>query len=188
MKWLLWLGAVLVGLAAIGKRNQGPSDAPEDTGDGLSDPVNILTDAVDAVTEGVQTVVDTITAKPPDLPAALNPATDRIAVAIAAAEGFNVPGSVPNRNHNPGDLRLDVNGKGVGKDELGFIKYATDEDGWDALRHQVSLMLNNKSHVYNNGMTIHQVAQKYTATAQAEWASIVASALGVSVDTPLSMI
>jgi hypothetical protein len=128
----------------------------------------------------------------PDDPAAvsapltpLSSAVQRLAVAIAAAEGFSVPGSVPNRNHNPGDLRVDTTGKGIGKDELGFIRYANDSDGWEALHVQVELMLTDRSHIYTSNMTITETSTHYTTTAQAAWASIVAQQLGVSTSTKL---
>jgi hypothetical protein len=122
-----------------------------------------------------------------DIPITDISAVDRIATAIAAAEGFSIPGSRPGRNHNPGDLTVDTTGKGVGRDGI-FIVYATDSDGWDALRQQVQLMLNNTSKVYNNGMTIADVAARYTTTDQAAWAAIVARELGVTQDTTLAEI
>ena len=111
--------------------------------------------------------------------------TDALAEAIAYAEGFFVPGSRPARNHNPGDLTVDTTGAGVGHDGM-FIVYANDGDGWAALKKQVSLMLTNASQIYNNQMTIRQVAQLYTTTDQLAWATTVAGRLGVSMDTKLA--
>ncbi len=110
---------------------------------------------------------------------------DSLAEAIAYAEGFFVAGSRAARNHNPGDLTVDVTGKGIGKDGI-FIVYASDADGWDALKHQVNLMLTNASQIYNNQMTIREVASRYTTTDQLAWATNVAARLGVSMDTKLS--
>lgn len=112
---------------------------------------------------------------------------DKFAKGIATAEGFYVAGSRPNRNHNPGDLTIDVTGKSVGMDGM-YVKYANDADGWEALRKQVRMMFDNTSRVYNSTLTIKQVAAKYTTTAVAAWANIVAGYMGVSVDTRLDQL
>jgi hypothetical protein len=115
-----------------------------------------------------------------DVPQAL---IDAIAHAIAVAEGFFVAGSRPARNHNPGDLTRDLTGKGVGVDGA-YIKYGSDEDGFEALNTQVSLMFSG-SHVYSPAMTILEIAQRYTTTDQDAWARIVAGHLGVDINTRL---
>ena len=117
----------------------------------------------------------------------MNPAViARIADAIAFAEGFYAPGSRPRRNNNPGDLERDVTGKAAGMDGS-YVIYATVQDGWDALKHQVSLMFEG-SHIYNSSMTIAQVAVHYTATQSGVWAANVAARLGVNVATRLNEI
>ncbi len=99
----------------------------------------------------------------------------RIARAISVAEGFNVPGSLAQRNHNPGNLtKLDGT----------FQVYASDTEGWNALYAYVSRMLSG-SGLYASGATIYDASRIYTATQQDEWAINVASQLGVSIDTPL---
>jgi len=108
----------------------------------------------------------------------------RIAWAIARAEGFLVAGSRPKRNHNPGNLTQDLTGKAIGRDGL-YVIYATDEDGLEALKKQVGLMLSGKSKVYKPTMTILEVAERYTTTEQEDWARNVARGLGVSIRTPL---
>lgn len=108
----------------------------------------------------------------------------KIAVAIATAEGFYVTNSRAQRNHNPGNMRADLTGKSVGVDADGFVQYATDDDGWDNLKKQVSLFFTGPSH-FNPNQTIQEVANIYTSTAQSEWATIVATELGVSTDTQL---
>lgn len=117
----------------------------------------------------------------------LDIATNAFATAIAYAEGFYVNGSRPQRNNNPGDLTVDTIGKGIGMDGP-FIVYATPDDGWDALRQQVRLILTNTSRIYNTDMTIQDVANRYTTTDQSAWAMNVASKLGVSPDTKVSSI
>lgn len=110
----------------------------------------------------------------------------KIADAIAFAEGFYVPGSRPRRNNNPGDLERDVTGKGVGMDGP-YVIYATPQDGWDALKHQVMLMFAG-SHVYQPSMTIAEMASHYTSTEAGPWSLNVARRLGVPVTTQLDQI
>ena len=107
----------------------------------------------------------------------------RIADAIAWAEGFFVPGSRPHRNNNPGDLERDVTGKRVGFDGP-YVVYATFEDGWEALEHQVRLMFGG-SRIYKPSMTIAEVARHWTATNPEAWAKNVAARLWVGVNTRL---
>lgn len=114
---------------------------------------------------------------------------DKLAYAIAFAEGFFTAGSRPQRNHNPGDLETDITGAGVGFDGP-YVIYGSDSDGWAALTQQANLMFGG-SHVYNPSMTISQVAFHYAdgtddPQGAADWASNVASKLGVTVDTTLS--
>lgn len=111
-----------------------------------------------------------------------------LADGIELAEGAGVAGSRPARNNNPGDLRLDTIGKSTGVDDAGFQVYATYEDGREALEKQVRLMLTNTSHIYNENMTVLQVAVRYTTTDQEAWAWNVASAAGVTPDTPINQI
>lgn len=115
----------------------------------------------------------------------LNVAINALSTAIAYAEGFYVNGSRPQRNHNPGDLTVDTIGKGIGKDGP-FIIYANVNDGWEALKRQVSLILTNTSGIYNTDMTIMDMARRYTTTEQSAWAMNVASKLGVSPETKIS--
>lgn len=109
---------------------------------------------------------------------------EKIAQAIATAEGFYVPGSRPARNHNPGDLTIDTIGQTVGRDGV-YVVYSDDATGWAALRQQVQLMFSG-SHIYNPAMSILEVAANYTATDQMAWAKTVATKLGVSINTRLS--
>lgn len=124
------------------------------------------------------------------LKSANNSVVSRIALAIARAEGFYVSGSVPQRNNNPGNLRLDVIGgaTAVGTGAGNFMRYATAEDGMRDLQQQVRLMLTGQSAHYNPNMTIIEVARKYTTTQQVEWATNVARTLGVTIYTKLSEI
>jgi hypothetical protein len=111
----------------------------------------------------------------------------RFARGIATVEGFYVRNSRPARNHNPGNLTLDIQGggAGIGKDGI-YIKYASDADGWADLFSQVRMMFNNTSRRYHREMSIRDVAQRYTRTDQSAWARGVAGQLGVTIDTRLS--
>ena len=119
----------------------------------------------------------------------LSSAIQLFAEGIALAEGFYVSGSRAARNHNPGNITLDITGTGVGMDGM-FIVYANDADGWDALRKQVQLILTDTSNIYNSAMTLREIGQKYASTStpaeQLNWAINVASKLGLDIDTPVS--
>jgi hypothetical protein len=116
-----------------------------------------------------------------------SPIVRRFAEAIAHAEGFYVTGSLPQLYNNPGDLTLDVNGRGVGVGEQNLIQYATTEDGWDALYTQVQKMFDGTSLHYDPSMSILEVAQHYAGDWQ-NWANNVSSYLGVSKATTLDQL
>src|SRR5438552_18957823 len=106
----------------------------------------------------------------------------RLSRAIATAEGFfatinkEEARNRPQRNMNPGDLKLDTIGQKIGLDKDNFIIYPSHEVGWAALRQQVRLMYNG-SKIYNPEMTILEVAQHYTVNDSEQWAAIVATEL-----------
>lgn len=112
-----------------------------------------------------------------------------LADAIQFAEGYSVPGSIPNTLNNPGDLTVDITGTGIGSVN-GFVQYSSYTDGRAALEQQAADMLTGPpmSSIYNPAMTIAQVAAEYTKTEVSAWASNVASFLGVSVNTPIGQI
>ena len=100
---------------------------------------------------------------------------NRIAVAFANAEGFYVPGSLPQRIHNPGDLEEGDRGYGVLEGKTIFFN---DADGWAALYTQVERMLSGKSPLYPPTMTLAEAGMRYSG-GDANWAKNVAAALGV---------
>jgi hypothetical protein len=112
---------------------------------------------------------------------------EKFARGIAVAEGFFVQGSRPQRNHNPGNMILDLIGKAIGKDGP-FVVYSNDADGWENLHKQVRLMLTNRSGIYRSSWTIAEVSMKYTQTEQAAWAANVARSCGCAVTTRISQI
>lgn len=101
----------------------------------------------------------------------------RFASAIAYAEGFGKPGTIPTVRNNPGDLTDSTTGA--------IISYDTPDDGWSALYHQVYLMFYGGSAHYNASMSILQIGQIYAAD-WVNWVNNVSSYLGVSADTKLS--
>jgi hypothetical protein len=110
--------------------------------------------------------------------------------AIANAEGFYVSGSRPARNHNPGDLKLDLTGKGVGYDHDGFVIYSSDTDGFEALAKQVSNFFTGSAN-YNPSMSIQQTGAIYSPDKGQNagvWANLVASYLGVDINTTWSQL
>jgi hypothetical protein len=102
---------------------------------------------------------------------------ERIARAIARAEGYGVPGAIPTVRNNPGNIK--------GSD--GVIKtYATPEEGWAALYRQVTMMFTGESRFYNASMTLAEIARIYTGEARyMDWANNVAKFLGVTPQTRL---
>lgn len=103
----------------------------------------------------------------------------QMAQAIAYAEGFGVPGSVPQRANNPGDLK-------VGEPTLdgsGITLFESVDQGWNALYRQLALIVSGRSH-YDLGDSIAVMGSRYAA-GDANWARNVADFLGVSVSTPL---
>lgn len=119
----------------------------------------------------------------------LLPASGKIAafaLAIAKAEGFYSPGTIPATSNNPGDLKIPGSDNTT---EGGVTIFETIEDGWSALYHQLQIIVDGKSANYNLDMTIAQMGAKYAPAGDnnivGAWAKNVAAALGVSVNTPL---
>jgi hypothetical protein len=113
--------------------------------------------------------------------------TQKLAQAIATAEGFYVAGSRSASNHNPGDMTQDLIGKAVGTDGP-FVVYASDADGWANLYAQINKWYSGTSNRADGTSTIAELSSFYTTTEQDSWAVNVANALGVSIDTPINQI
>lgn len=98
-----------------------------------------------------------------------------LAKAIAYAEGFGVSSAIPTLAHNPGDLKIpNWSGGTLG---AGISVFGSDDEGWARLYHQLNLILGGHSKVYQTGMTISEMAQKWTATNPDDWANNVANNL-----------
>jgi len=106
-----------------------------------------------------------------------------LADAIANAEGANVPGSIPNRANNPGDLKLGDIGYGTlaaagGQQITVFPSLAA---GMAALEHQISLIASGQSKAgYPAGGSIADIAAVYTGGSGTSWAQNVANFLGLT--------
>jgi hypothetical protein len=113
---------------------------------------------------------------------------NNLVTAISHAEGFGVPGTIPSRYHNPGDLRAGSDPTPwagqvrVGK--AGHIVFKDDEAGIAALRDCVTKMIDGRSHYFHSNMTFSQVARRY-AEDWRPWVRIVSMDLGVSPNTTL---
>jgi hypothetical protein len=133
----------------------------------------------------------------PRTPFAGRDANDRVGIvaqAIATAEGYDAPGerdghSLPHWLNNPGSLKkpaLGAENLPTWKD-TGLIVFPTEQMGWDALKHQVQLMLTGDSSVYDSSDSILDVAKKY-ADGDLNWGKNVARKLGISTSCTLGEI
>jgi hypothetical protein len=111
-----------------------------------------------------------------------------LASAIARFEGYNLAGSVAQRNNNPGNLRAGVGQ--VGTDASGYAIFPDASTGWAALQNQVSLNISRglslneffagKPGVYSGYAPAADANQPY------QYAGTVAGWLGISASVPLS--
>lgn len=116
----------------------------------------------------------------------LNAKIVALAQAIAQAEGFGVPGAVPTRAHNPGDLVNGDIGLGVAN-SAGVTIYASDADGWGALYHELNLIFTGMSSVYSTSFDFATFARLWTGGDNfSAWAANVTSIVGASVNSTLA--
>ena len=112
--------------------------------------------------------------------------TTSIAQAIAQQEGFNKPGTLAQRNNNPGNLR---SGPGQTGTSGGFAVFPDAASGWSALDHQVDLNI-------GRGLTLQQFfaggngypgyAPSADSNNPTAYANFVASQAGISASVPLN--
>lgn len=77
----------------------------------------------------------------------------KLALAIAHQEGYFIPGSLPNRNNNPGDLRHAPGENHPGNpDAVGA--FPTARLGWEALQRQLGLYA-------ERGLTVADMVYEY---------------------------
>jgi len=108
-------------------------------------------------------------------------APDHLASLIAQEEGFDKPGSVPARNHNPGDLRHSPHSEHPG-DPNGIGVIDNDADGWADLEHQLQLYA-------DRGLTIRDMVYKYAPPEEnnsQQYLNFVCNGLGCAPDTPVA--
>ncbi len=122
---------------------------------------------------------------------AQNGATKQLARAIARQEGFFTPGTIPNRNCNPGDLKVREGQHYLGQTGTDRFRHAIFPHrngcaaGWAALYQQIDKIADRTSKIYTPEMTIQQVGRKYAASWQI-WSKNVARNLNVSPRTTLA--
>jgi hypothetical protein len=123
---------------------------------------------------------------PPSAPQGHDGSVGILAQAIASAEGYYAPGerdghSLPHWLNNPGSLKkpaLGAESLPTWKD-TGLIVFPNERMGWDALKHQVELMVTGNSGVYHLSDSILDVARKY-ADGDLNWGKNIARQLGIS--------
>jgi hypothetical protein len=107
---------------------------------------------------------------------------------IAMTEGFYIKRTIPNRYHNPGDLKIMARGEkypgqvGVGKAD--HVIFRNSAAGYSALYHQIDKMISGESKFYTQEMTLLQVGKLYAKNSRL-WAKNLAKNLGVKPSTTL---
>jgi hypothetical protein len=110
----------------------------------------------------------------------------KLAYLIAKQEGFFKPGSVPARDHNPGDLRHSPHSSHAAGDPNGIGVIDTDADGWTDEERQLKLYA-------ARGLTLGQAIYEWapqTENNSAQYLANVIAGFGglVDADTPLSRV
>jgi len=102
----------------------------------------------------------------------------RWARAIARAEGYYVPGSLPQRLNNPGSLKDAATGR--------LRAFESPLQGWAALLAQLRLVTQGRSAHYRPEMSLRDFARIWTGGDNPEgWAAAVAQELGVPLEAPV---
>lgn len=108
----------------------------------------------------------------------------KLARLIASEEGFNVEGSVPQRFHNPGDLRHSPHSRHDPAHSDGIGQIDNDADGWADLERQLGLYA-------TRGLTLRQMIVDYYAPTNEnnseQYLAFVCGGLGLPDDTPVSL-
>jgi hypothetical protein len=78
----------------------------------------------------------------------------KLAYLIATEEGYGIPGSLPTRNNNPGDLRHSPHSFHTAGDPNAIGKIVNPADGWADLNRQLQLFA-------DRGMTLEQAIYQF---------------------------
>jgi hypothetical protein len=113
---------------------------------------------------------------------------EQFAHAVARTEGFYQHGTIPNRCHNPGDLKIMSKGGTypgqVGVCKAGHVRFRNDAAGYAALYNEIDKILAGESRWYRQEMTLQQMGKFYAQNSRL-WAKNLAHNLGVSPSTTL---
>jgi hypothetical protein len=105
-----------------------------------------------------------------------------IAAALAQFEGYNTPGTLAQRNNNPGNLRSGIGQTGT---DNGYAVFATADDGWNALYNQIQLYI-------SRGLNLQQMIYTYAPPSDNNptnnYLNFVAGKVGIPTDVPLSQL
>ena len=109
----------------------------------------------------------------------------KLARLIAQEEGYGIPGSLPNRDNNPGDLRHSPHSFHNALDPNGIGQIDTPQDGWADLERQLQLYA-------QRGLTLQQAIYEFAPPVEndsARYLAFVCDGLGLtpgdSVETAL---
>lgn len=105
-----------------------------------------------------------------------------LANAISTFEGFLIPGSVAQRNNNPGNLKYVGQAGAIGKDSQGFAIFGSVADGQAALISQLGLYA-------DRGLTLSQMMNIYAPSSENDtntYLNYVSSQTGIAPDASLS--
>ena len=103
----------------------------------------------------------------------------KLAQLIATEEGYGIPGSVPTRNDNPGDLRWSPHSFHTADSPDGIGQIDTVADGWADLERQLTLYA-------ERGLTVAQAIYEFAPPSEnnsAAYLAYVVKGLGCSSDT-----
>jgi hypothetical protein len=108
----------------------------------------------------------------------------KLASAIARLEGFGKFEAIPTLANNPGDLEWGNIGHGEIQAKTVF---PTIDAGWNALKLQLTKMVDGRSHVYHGEMTLVEMGAIYSGHAK-DYGKELASILSVDETTTLNQL
>lgn len=117
----------------------------------------------------------------------ISPQLEEMAKAIMDFEGY-FPGSVSERNNNPGNLKFARQAGSTGEDEQGHAIFGTFEEGWNALVNQLKMAITGTSRVYRPTDSLYEFFSKYAEANSIQYTAYVASRMGVHPGTSIGTI